>query len=278
MVKKAFVIGSPIHHSKSPKLHGFWINKHKLDAEYQAIEVKPKDLNSFIGEVGDQGFAGGNITIPHKEMVFEAIKKVDETARLIGAANTIWIEDGDLKATNTDAYGFAANLDQQAENWDGEIAKNRTVVVLGAGGAARAVVFALVERKFKSIRIVNRTLSRAQNLAERFGSACSAHAMDELSELLGDADVLVNTTSLGMAGQEESPLPSIEALPDHALVTDIVYTPLITPLLAQAQKQGLKTVDGLGMLLHQGVPGFEKWFGIRPQVTNELRNHLLGPS
>jgi shikimate dehydrogenase len=267
--RKAFVIGHPIAHSRSPMIHGHWLKTLGLDGSYQAIDVAPQDLGAFLSGLAERGFAGGNVTIPHKEAVFAAVDRRDEAAEAIGAVNTLWFEDGVLCGGNTDAYGFAANLDAHSPGW----AANGPAVVLGAGGAARAVVHALKERGVTDIRIVNRTLARAESLAARFGAGISSHASGALADLLGDAGLLVNTTSLGMQGKEGGrDLPADPALlPAHALVTDIVYVPLETPLLAAARRRGLKTVDGLGMLLHQAVPGFERWFGHRPKVTPELR-------
>ncbi|TIN17947.1 MAG: shikimate dehydrogenase, partial [Mesorhizobium sp.] len=194
----------------------------------------------------------------------------DQAAEEIGAVNTLWFEDGTLWGGNTDAHGFAANLDDYAPGWAGK----GPAVVLGAGGASRAVIHALKERGVADIRIVNRTLSRAIELRDRFGAGVSAHGMAASSELLGDAGLLVNTTALGMHGNEGLSADPAR-LPDHAIVTDIVYVPLETPLLAAARARKLKTVDGLGMLLHQAVPGFERWFGVRPQVTAELRAIII---
>ncbi|OQM73983.1 shikimate dehydrogenase [Manganibacter manganicus] len=269
VARRAFVIGHPIAHSRSPMIHGHWLKTLGLDGSYRAIDVAPQDLGAFLSSLAECGFAGGNVTIPHKEAAFAAVGRCDEAAEAIGAINTLWFEDGILCGGNTDAYGFAANLDARAPGW----AANGPAVVLGAGGAARAVVHALKARGVADIRIANRTLARAESLAARFGAGISAHASGALADLLGDAGLLVNTTSLGMQGKEGGgDLPADPALlPAHALVTDIVYVPLETPLLAAARRRGLKTVDGLGMLLHQAVPGFERWFGHRPQVTAELR-------
>jgi shikimate dehydrogenase len=217
------------------------------------------------------GYRGGNVTIPHKEAAFALVARRDQAAEEIGAVNTLWFEDGVLWGGNTDAHGFAANLDDNAPGW----ASSGPAVVLGAGGASRAVIHALKERGVADIRIVNRTLARAQELRDRFGTGVSAHRMAATDELLADAGLLVNTTALGMHGNEGLGNEGLAAdparLPGHAIVTDIVYVPLETPLLSAARARGLKTVDGLGMLLNQAVPGFERWFGIRPSVTPELR-------
>lgn len=264
--KKAFVTGHPIKHSRSPKIHGHWLASHGIDGSYQAIDVAPRDFAEFLSTLQANGYRGGNVTIPHKEAAFASVDRRDQAAEEIGAVNTLWFEDGRLWGGNTDGHGFAANLDQFAPGWAG----NGAAVVLGAGGASRAVIQALKQRGVVDIRIVNRTIARAEELRQRFGSGISAHEMAATDELLADAGLLVNTTALGMQGNEGlSADPAL--LPDHAIVTDIVYVPLETPLLAAARARSLKTVDGLGMLLHQAVPGFERWFGVRPRVTPELR-------
>ncbi|KAA3441796.1 shikimate dehydrogenase [Mesorhizobium sp. SARCC-RB16n] len=264
--KKAFVTGHPIKHSRSPMIHGHWLAKHGIDGSYQAIDVAPRDFADFLASLQANGYRGGNVTIPHKEAAFAGVARRDHAADEIGAVNTLWLEDGTLWGGNTDGHGFAANLDDYAAGW----ASNGPAVVLGAGGASRAVVHALKERGLGDIRIVNRTLARAIELRDRFGAGVSAHEVAATAELLGDAGLLVNTTALGMQGNEGLPVdPAL--LPDHAVVNDIVYVPLETPLLAAARARGLKTVDGLGMLLNQAVPGFERWFGVRPKVTPELR-------
>lgn len=265
--KKAFVCGHPIAHSRSPLIHGYWLAQHGIEGSYEAIDVDPSHFDAFAADLYESGFVGGNVTLPHKEAAYRAAEQSDDASREIGAVNTLWFEDGLLCATNTDVHGFVANLDEHAPGWsDGRGA----AVVLGAGGAARAVLYALKARGFGDIRIVNRTLERAQALASRFGSSFTAHPMAAVDSLLSDCSLVVNTTALGMHGRDSLDV-DLDRLPDHALVTDIVYVPLETPLLASARRRGLKTVDGLGMLLHQAVPGFEKWFGIRPHVTPELR-------
>ncbi|MBZ9770252.1 shikimate dehydrogenase [Mesorhizobium sp. CA6] len=268
--KKAFVTGHPIAHSRSPKIHGYWLAKYGIDGSYEAIDVAPADFAAFLKSLGENGYRGGNVTIPHKEAAFAGVARRDHAADEIGAVNTLWFEDGILCGGNTDGYGFAANLDEHAPGW----AANGPAVVLGAGGASRAVIHALKERGVKDIRIANRTLARAEELSRHFGAGVSAHGAGALSELLADAGLLINTTSLGMHG--DATLSADPAgLPDHAIVTDIVYVPLETPLLAAARARGLKTVDGLGMLLHQAVPGFERWFGRKPEVTPELRRMIV---
>jgi shikimate dehydrogenase len=269
-MKKAFVTGHPIAHSRSPKIHGFWLKEYGVDGSYEAVDVAPESFAGFLSGLREQGFYGGNVTIPHKEAAFASVQRRDEAAEEIGAVNTLWFEDGVLCGGNTDAHGFAANLDEYAPGW----AQNGPALVLGAGGAARAVIHALEKRGVKDIRIVNRTLSRARALAHRFGAGVSAHEMAATDELLADAGLLVNTTALGMHGNEGLAADPAR-LPGHAIVTDIVYVPLETPMLTAARQRGLKTVDGLGMLLHQAVPGFEHWFGIRPEVTSKLRGLIV---
>jgi shikimate dehydrogenase len=272
-MKRAFVCGHPIAHSRSPKIHGYWLQKYGIAGSYEAIDVAPQSAAHFFATLAEKGFAGGNVTIPHKEAAYAAAAQRDEAAERIGAVNTLWFEHGVLWGGNTDAEGFAASLDERAPGW----AKAGPAVVLGAGGAARAVIHALKERGFTDIRVTNRTLARAAELADRFGAGVSAHPAAATQELLYDAGLLVNTTALGMAGKDGADkLPANpEALPRHAVVTDIVYVPLETPLLKAARKCRLKAVDGLGMLLHQAVPGFERWFGRRPEVTEELRAMIV---
>lgn len=277
MANKAFVTGFPIKHSRSPLIHGFWLKEHGIEGSYEAIEVLPENFAEFAASLAKNGFAGGNVTIPHKEVAFATVDSRDAAAEAIGAVNTLWIESGKLCGGNTDAYGFAANLDALAPGWNNA----NTALVLGAGGAGRAIVHALQTRGFSRIAIVNRTLSRAEELASHFGEGVSAHGWDAAQALVKDAGLIVNTTSLGMSGHmtsggeaTEFPLDLSEAQ-KSAVATDIVYIPLKTPFLASAEAAGLKTVDGLGMLLHQAVPGFERWFGKRPEVTEALRNYIL---
>lgn len=269
-MRKAFVTGFPIKHSRSPLIHGHWLKKYDLPGSYEAIEVAPDSFPAFLNSLKDNDYVGGNVTIPHKEMAFALCQRREPAAEEIGAVNTLWFEGGQLCGGNTDAYGFLANLDASSPGWD----KHKTALVLGAGGASRAIIYALKQRGLTEIRIVNRTLTRAEELADRFGSGISAHEWIAVPELLQDVSLIVNTTSLGMEGKESLSIDLSDVRRD-ALVTDIVYVPLETPLLKAAHMAGLKTVDGLGMLLHQAVPGFEHWFGVRPEVTAELRNVIL---
>jgi shikimate dehydrogenase len=263
---EAFVCGHPIAHSRSPIIHRHWLRTHGIAGSYRAIDVAPADFLSFLSGLPASGLAGGNVTIPHKEAAFAGVGRRDEAAELTGAVNTLWLEDGRLCGGNTDVLGFAANLDQFAPEWR----RSEHAVVLGAGGAARAVIYALQRAGIGDISVVNRTRERAVELRDRFGGAVTPAGLDALPEILVDADLLVNTTSLGMHGNGELPAnPGM--LPDHTIVSDIVYVPSQTPLLAAAARRGLKTVDGLGMLLHQAAPAFAKWFGVMPNVSAELR-------
>jgi shikimate dehydrogenase len=263
--KAACIIGWPAGHSRSPLIHSYWIKQHKLDAEYRREAVPPEEFAAFVKGMRDRGYVGGNVTVPHKEAAL-ALSEPDERARAVGAANTLWFDDGTLRSTNTDVEGFLANLDAAAPAWDRGL---ETAVVLGAGGAARAVIFGLLAREVQRVYVINRTLERAQALQKQFGARVRAAGWDETTGLLGGAGLLVNTTTLGMVGQP--PLEINLRCPESLVVADIVYAPLVTPLLAAARARGLRTADGLGMLLHQAVRGFQLWFGVRPEVTAELR-------
>ncbi|KQV72963.1 shikimate dehydrogenase [Rhizobium sp. Root1220] len=269
---RAFVTGFPIKHSRSPLIHGHWLKALDLPGSYGAHEVTPAEFPAFIQALksGDSGFVGGNVTIPHKEMAFRLADQPDELSEELGASNTLWLEDGRLRATNTDGRGFTANLDERRPGWD----KVRSAIILGAGGASRAVIQAVRDRGLDEIHIVNRTIERAHELADRFGPKVHAHPMSSLPEIMKGAGLFINTTSLGMDG-DEAPRIDFTPLADSAVVTDIVYVPLKTPILAQAEAQGFSIVDGLGMLLHQAVPGFEKWFGYRPAVDETLRAAVI---
>ncbi|MGV2978170.1 shikimate dehydrogenase [Roseibium alexandrii] len=270
--RKAAITGFPVDQSRSPLVHGYWLKKHGLDGEYGRVPVTPATADAFYKDFAASGLIGANVTVPHKEVAAAACAHLDDAAKAMGAANTLWLDEtGALCGANTDGLGFLGNLDQLAPGWD---PSNGTAVVLGAGGAARAIIWALLSRGFTAVHIVNRTFEKAKVLEDQFGSKTKAYAWDKLGTLLGEADLLVNTTALGMTGK--APLKiDLEPLPVSALVTDIVYVPLETDLLKQAQKRGNKTVDGLGMLLHQAVPGFERWFGVRPEVDKELRDLVL---
>jgi shikimate dehydrogenase len=269
---RAFVAGYPIKHSRSPLIHGYWLAHYGLTGSYEKLAVEPQNFAALIEQLKEPSspYVGGNVTIPHKELACQLADKVDLLAEELGAANTLWREDGKLHATNTDGIGFLANLDASCPGWD----KVDRAVVLGAGGASRAVLQALRDRGIGEINVVNRTAERARELADRFGAPLEAHGMEALEELLDGAGLFVNTSSLGMDGSAAPRLP-FKKMHGNGLVTDIVYVPLKTPFLHQAEEAGLATVDGLGMLLHQAAPGFEKWFGRRPSVTAHLRQLVL---
>ena len=264
-LRAACLIGWPAAHSRSPLIHHYWLRTLGIEGGYVIEAVPPDDLRDFVLRLSLRGFAGANVTIPHKENVLE-LSTPDARARAVGAANTLWFADGELRSTNTDVEGFINNLDACAPGWD----KADEALVLGAGGSSRAVVFGLIERGIKRVHLVNRTLSRAQVLAERFGEAVQPAKWEQIGELLPRARLLVNTTSLGMHGQGALEV-DVGRLPAEAVIADLVYVPLETELLKAAKARGLRTADGLGMLLHQAVRGFELWFGQRPQVTPELR-------
>jgi shikimate dehydrogenase len=269
--KKAAVVGWPIGQSKSPLIHGYWIKQFGIDGSYEAIGLSPDEFVSGIRDLMDKGYRGCNVTIPHKEAALAMADHVSERARAIGAANTLVFKDGKIHADNTDGFGFISNLKQNAPDWK---ASAGPAVVLGAGGAARAIVYSLLSKGAPSIFIANRTKDKAQALADFFGDRVTAVSMADVTSALSQTKTLVNTTSLGMIGQPELEI-DISTLPKTALVTDIVYNPLTTNLLKQAQDLGLNTVDGLGMLLHQAVPGFEAWFEAHPKVNATLRQIVL---
>jgi shikimate dehydrogenase len=261
----ACLIGWPAAHSRSPLIHRYWLRTLGIEGGYVIEAVPPDEVQGFVLRLSLRGFVGANVTIPHKEQAL-ALSKPDARANAVGAANTLWFANGELCSTNTDVEGFINNLDASAPGWD----KAEEALVLGAGGSARAVVFGLIERGIKTVHLANRTIERAQALAEKFGASVQPAGWDRVTELMPRAKLLVNTTSLGMHGQPRLEI-DVGLLPENAVVADLVYVPLQTELLAAAQTRGLKTADGLGMLLHQAVRGFELWFGRRPQVTAELR-------
>jgi shikimate dehydrogenase len=275
-VRSACIIGWPVDHSRSPIIHNYWLKTYGIAGEYRREAVEPQHFESFIQSLSARGYVGANVTIPHKEAVLD-FAVPDDRANNVGAANTLWLDGGFLQATNTDVEGFLDNLDACAPIWDRGL---EHAVVLGAGGAARAVVYGLLTRNVARITIVNRTEQRAKALQARFGEHVEVAPWEALNDLLGEAALLVNTTTLGMAGTPELPV-DVGRLPSHAVVADLVYVPLITPLLRDARVRGLQTADGLGMLLYQAVRGFTLWFGQKPEVTVELRAVVeadLGPS
>lgn len=273
---RAAVIGWPVSHSRSPLIHGHWLHRYGLPGRYDRLALEPERADAFFADFAASGLSGANVTVPHKEAAARACAELDPMAATLGAANTLWLEDGRLHGANTDIVGFLANLDQEAPGWD---RNPGPAVVIGAGGAARAVVHGLASRGFAPVHVVNRTQERAEavaTLARAPGGTIvgRAHGFAELPGLLGTAGVVVNTTSLGMAGSPPLDI-DLALVPEGTLVTDIVYVPLETPFLAAARRRGLPTVDGLGMLLHQAVPGFERWFGRRPAVDADLRAVVL---
>jgi shikimate dehydrogenase len=263
--KAVCIMAWPAAHSRSPLIHNYWIKQHNLNAEYRREAVPPEKFAEFVTHLREHGYVGGNVTVPHKQAVL-ALSEPDERARAVGAANTLWYDGDTLRSTNTDVEGFLANLDATTPGWDRGL---ETAAVLGAGGGARAVIFALIQRNVGRIYVINRSLERAETLKKKFGARVRVAGWDETTGLLGGAGLLVNTTTLGMVGQP--PLEINLRCPASLVVADLVYAPLVTGLLAMARERGLRTADGLGMLLHQAVRGFERWFGIRPEVTAELR-------
>lgn len=271
MTTKAFVIGHPISHSRSPLIHGTWLAEHGIDGRYDAIDVAPAELPGFFARLRSGEFAGGNVTIPHKEAVFALCDAVDPLARTIGAVNTLVVRDGRVLGSNTDYLGFLGNLDAAVADWSERLDE---VIVIGAGGAARAILVALRHRGISKVHVLNRTLANAQALVDEIDGPFEAHGFEAFAALAPGIGLVVNTSAIGMHGSRFDWL-DLGLLPKTALVTDIVYTPLQTPLLVDATLHGLKSVDGLGMLLHQAVPGFEAWFGTRPSVTPQLRDRIV---
>lgn len=272
-VPLAGVMGWPVAHSRSPVLHGHWLQRHGVAGHYVPLAVRPEHLAQVLQALPRAGFVGVNVTIPHKEAVLALADVVTDRAALIGAANTLTFRpDGTIHADNTDGHGFIANLMQQAPRWR---PSSGPAAVIGAGGAARAVVAALLDRGVPELRISNRTRSRAERIREDFGARVIVHDWLGLDEMLKGATTIVNSTSMGMKGGPPLDLP-LDALSPGALVTDLVYTPLDTDFLCAARTRGCATVDGLGMLLHQAAPGFERWFGVRPEVDETLRAAVLG--
>ena len=276
-MKRACVIGWPVEHSRSPAIHRYWLKQYGIDGAYEKEAVPPGEAESVLRALAEHGSVGANVTLPHKLAALQAADVADEAAYAIGAANTVWLDGaGRLNATNTDAAGFMANLNEQAPQWN---ASGQPALVIGAGGAARAILYALLQAGVEKTLLTNRTRERAGALADYFGPMSAAANWIEIvdwkdrNRAVGECGLLVNATSLGMTGQKPLEL-DLAKLRDDAVVADIVYTPLVTPLIASARNRGRATVDGLGMLLHQAAPGFERWFGVRPEVTPELRQHV----
>jgi len=276
---QAFVIGDPVSHSLSPKLHQFWLKKYNISGSYKAVNISANELPSFFQKLQTGEFIGGNVTIPHKENIFSLCDEISQEVKEIGAINTLVLKDNKVFGANSDWIGFLENLDREALNWD-KNAEQKHAIILGAGGASRAIIYALMRRKFSHIHILNRTKDRAISLSKQMKLVSyeevkiRAHSLDEFNNLAPKADLVVNTSSIGMNDTKFENL-ALDNLPKSAIINDIVYTPLNTPLLIDAKNIRLKTVDGLGMLLFQAAFGFEKWFGVKPEIDNDLRNHLL---
>jgi shikimate dehydrogenase len=270
-MRQACVVGWPISHSRSPLIHGYWLQRYGIAGSYVRVAVRPEEAAAFLGSLKAHGYVGCNVTLPHKEAAYRVADVALPAARAAGAANTLWYEGDRLLADNTDGAGFVSNVRSAVPSFqfDGAV-----VAVLGAGGAARGIVHALLEAGAGEIRIINRTYARAEALAGAFGKRVAAVDWSERNRRTRGAALVVNTTPLGMGRSHALDL-DVAALDEGSVVADIVYVPLETPLLAAARRRGLLTVDGLGMLLHQAVPGFERWFGVRPEVTQELRALLV---
>ncbi|MGQ7790779.1 shikimate dehydrogenase [Faunimonas sp. B44] len=269
-LRRAFVAGWPVGHSRSPLIHRHWLARYGIDGDYVAEPVHPDEAAGFLAHFSERGYVGGNVTIPHKETAFQVAVGRTETAARLGAVNTLWLEDGRIIGDNTDVHGFLANLDERAPGWR----TGGTALVLGAGGSARAVAYGLAQAGFDPVRVLNRTESRAAQLAEDLGGPIRAGSLDRVADLIGEADVIVNTTAAEMAGAVPLAIDWARAR-SSAVAADIVYVPLETAFLRGAAERGLRTVDGLGMLLHQARPGFERWFGVRPEVDDALRALVL---
>ena len=268
----AGVIGAPIAHSKSPKLHAYWLYKTDLPGHYVPLHIEPNDLEQTLKTLPKLGFVGLNVTVPHKEEVMRYVDVVTDRATLIGAANTlIFRPDGKIKADNTDGFGFIKNLTTGAPDWNPDAG---LALVLGSGGAARAVIAALLEAGVREILLTNRTRARAENLKDIFGPKVKIIDWIDAGNAIDDAALLVNTTSLGMQGKPELRVP-LDGLKRDTVVTDLVYAPLKTGLLSVAEEMGCLTVDGLGMLIHQAAPGFQHWFGVHPPIDDATRAVLL---
>ncbi|MCH8196722.1 MAG: shikimate dehydrogenase [Proteobacteria bacterium] len=267
----AGVMGWPVDHSLSPRLHGYWLDANGIDGAYLPLAVAPEHFAEALRVLALLGFRGVNITVPHKEAALDAVDVADPLARRIGAVNTITVrDDGSLEGTNTDAYGFTEQLKATVPDWQ---VSGGAAVIIGAGGAARAICVALLDAGVTEIRIVNRTLARAEALATAVGEPVRVLPWTARANAVGDAALVVNTTTLGMTGQPALDLDAA-SINDDAVVCDIVYAPLQTPLLRDAAVRGLRTVDGLGMLIHQARPGFEAWFGVAPEITDDVRAFL----
>ena len=269
-LRLAGVIGDPIAHSRSPRLHGHWLQRYGIAGHYVPLHIQPGDFADALKMLPKMGFTGVNVTLPHKHSALALADSVTPLARRIGAANTLTFTDTGIEADNTDAYGFAQNIREAHPDWT-----PRRVALIGAGGASRAVIAALQDLGAAEILLTNRTQSRAEALAQEIGAGVVVVPWPDRNAMLDGCDTLVNSTSMGMQGNPALDL-DLSALPRSAIVNDLVYAPLETPLLAAARARGNACVDGLGMLLHQAAPGFERWFGVTPQVDADLRKAVLG--
>ena len=268
----AAVIGHPVNHSRSPRMHNFWLAHFGLEGYYIPLDIDPKKFERSIRNLPELGLVGANITIPYKEKVLKIADKISDRAALVGAANTLtFLPNGGIYADNTDGYGFLQNIKSKYKDWS---ARDGITVVFGAGGASRAILAALIEDGASDIILANRTRSRADQLRSELGAKIKVVEWMKIQNYLSEASTIINTTSLGMVGKTDLPIP-LNALKKNTLVTDIVYTPIETHLLATAAKMGCRTVDGLGMLIHQAIPGFERWFGIKPGDSQALRELLI---
>jgi shikimate dehydrogenase len=265
--QRAGVIGWPIEHSRSPTIHRYWLKELGIPGSYEKFAVRPEEFRQFADTIGGDGFRGANVTAPHKEAAFDACDRRTPVAEALGAVNTLWRQDDQLWGDNTDVAGFLANLDESAPGW---AAQRKLAVVIGAGGAARGIIHALISRGFERVAIVNRTQARAETLAAHFGASTTATPWEDLTTELRRANLLVNASTLGMVGHPPLSV-DVGPLPDEAVVTDAVYAPLRTPLIEAARARRLRVAEGLGMLLHQAAPSFARWFGQRPVVTPALR-------
>ncbi len=271
-ILKAGIIGWPVAHSRSPLIHSYWLEKQGLAGRYDRLAIRPGELATGLAELAGRGYGGANVTIPHKEAAFELSDELDDAALAIGAVNTLVFDDGRILGSNTDSYGFAANLQDQAPDWRQHTG---SALVLGAGGAARAIIHALLNNGVERLILCNRTRSRADQLAAHFDDRrLEVLDWEQQEQVLSGVQLLVNTTSLGMSNAPPLDI-DLSTLPAGAIVSDLVYVPLETALLRAARQNGLRTVDGLGMLLHQAVPGYRLWFGGEPRVTRELRARII---
>lgn len=270
-MKRACVVGWPIAHSRSPIIHGYWLSRYAIDGAYTKEAVPPAAATEFFKLLAQNGFSGCNVTVPHKEIAFEVAQAREASALAVRAANTLWLDAGRLHAANTDTYGYMTYLEQRAPGWR---KRDAPVCVLGAGGAARAITYGFLEAGVEEVRVFNRTRERAEDVARHFGRRVKVFEWGERAARCREAGVLVNTTTIGLKGESSLEM-DLAGLSPECVVSDIVYVPLETELLGIARRRGLATVDGLGMLLHQAVPGFERWFGVRPEVTEDLYNLIV---